>query len=93
MLVFHEDIYAVVQTKARLVKLYEKEITFNSNAKHCCHVESCFLEKKQEKKFYRQPRKESVKVETLKMNQLAAQLNLDDISDIKQMMFIWELRL
>ena len=50
MLVFHEDIYAVVQTKAKLVKLYEKEITFNSNAKHCCHVESCFLEKKQEKK-------------------------------------------
>lgn len=93
MLVFHEDIYAVVQTKAKLVKLYEKEITFNSNAKYFCHVESCFLEKKQEKKFYRQPRKESVKVETLKMNQLAAQLNLDDISDIKQMMFIWELRL
>ena len=52
-----------------------------------------FFREKAEKKFYRQPRKESVKVETLKMNQLAAQLNLDDISNIKQMMFIWELRL
>ena len=52
-----------------------------------------FFEKKQKKKFYRQPRKESVKVEILKTNQLAAQLNLDDISNIKQMMFIWELKL
>lgn len=52
-----------------------------------------FLREKAEKKFYRQPKKESVKVETLKMNQLAAQLILHDISNVKQMMFIWELGL
>lgn len=51
MIVFHEDIYVAVQTKAKLVKLYEEEITFNSNAKYCCHVESCFFEKKQKKSF------------------------------------------
>lgn len=56
-------------------------------------IQSHVFPEKAEKEFYRQPRKESVKVETLKMNQLAVQLNLDDISNIKQMMFIWELRL
>ena len=79
----HEDPYKAVQTKAKLVKLYGEKITFYNNAKQGTVM--VFWQKAEELlyQFYRQPRKESIEEEKLKMIHLAAQLILDDISNSK----------
>ena len=80
---FHEDLYALVQTKDKLVKLYGEEITFYNNAKQGTVI--VFRQKAKELfgQFYRQPRKESIEEQKLKMIQLAAQFILDDILNSK----------
>ena len=76
---FHEDPYTAVQTNAKLVKLYGEEITFYNNARQGTVM--VFRQKAELlDQFYRQPRKESIEEEKLKI-QLAAQLILDDISN------------
>ena len=80
---FHEDPYTAVQTKAKLVKLYGEEITFYNNAKQVTVM--VFRQKAEEllDQFYRQPRKEFIEEEKLKVIQLSAQLILDNISNSK----------
>ena len=79
---FHEDPYTAVQTNAKLVKLYGEEITFYNNARQGTVM--VFRQKAELlDQFYRQPRKESIEEEKLKVIQLAAQLILDDISNSK----------
>ena len=80
---FHEDPYTTVQTKAKFVKLYGEEITFYNNAKQVTVM--VFRQKAEEllDQFYRQPRKDSIEEEKLKVIQLAAQLTLHDISNSK----------
>ena len=74
---FHEDPHIDVQTKAKLIKLYVKEITFYNNAKQGTFM--VFQQETEEllDQFYRQSRKESTEEEKLKVIQLAAQLILD----------------
>ena len=79
---FHEDPYTAVQTKAKLLKLYGEEITFYNNPRQGTVM--VFRQKAELlDQFYRQPRKESIEEEKLKMIHLAAHLILDDISNSK----------